>query len=166
VKGIGAMIGLTALLATGGVSFAEGPPGLMKQGKVPPGFSQGKKVGWQSEYPPGWDKRNEIEQGHWKQAVKKGRESVSRGAKEKGLSAEEARSAADDFERAARTGLNPEDAERLVKDKMTKGMKGVELSVSAAEETEMLLEEKAREGKKSKDTGKSKNQGKGKGKKK
>jgi hypothetical protein len=160
VKKIGAMIGLTALMFTCTASLAEGPPGLMKQGKIPPGFSHGKKVGWQNGYPPGWDNKSEIEKGQWKQAVKKGRDGVSNGAKEKGWSAKEAESAADDFERAARIGLDPEEAERLVKDKMTRGMKGVELSVSVAEETEMLLQEKVQESKKSTDTGKSKNKGK------
>lgn len=31
-----------------------GPPGLAKQGKVPPGFTQGNKAGWEYETPPGW----------------------------------------------------------------------------------------------------------------
>lgn len=35
------------------LAFAQ-PPGLAKQGKVPPGFSQGNKAGWENEYPPGW----------------------------------------------------------------------------------------------------------------
>jgi len=162
VKIIAAVIGLTALFATSGVLFAEGPPGLMKKGKVPPGFSHGKKVGWHNEYPPGWDKKSEMERDLWKQAVKGGRDGVFKEAKEKGLSAEEAQSAADAFEKAARVGLDPEEAGRLVKDKITKGKKGKDLSASVAEETGTLLKEKAQQTNKGKDKGKTKNKGKGK----
>jgi hypothetical protein len=162
MKRIGIMIGMMTLIVTSSYVSAEGPPGLTKKGKVPPGFSQGRKVGWQNEYPPGWSKKNEQEQNQWKEAVKKGRDGVSKEAKEKGLSAEEAESAADDYERAARKGLDPEEAESLVEDKITKGKKGNDLSVSAAEEAEILLKEKAQEAKKAKDTGTSKNKGKGK----
>ena len=47
-----------SIFVLGGLLFsfhAEArPTGLEKQGKVPPGFSQGGKTGWESEYPPGW----------------------------------------------------------------------------------------------------------------
>ena len=35
---------------------ASQPPGLEKQTKSPPGFSQGKKKGWKGSNPPGWNK--------------------------------------------------------------------------------------------------------------
>ncbi|MBN1381845.1 MAG: carboxylesterase family protein [Deltaproteobacteria bacterium] len=49
------------VLVLGGLlfsSFAEAQPtGLKKQGKVPPGFSQGNKAGWEAEYPLGWKRQ-------------------------------------------------------------------------------------------------------------
>lgn len=140
---------------------AEQPPGLEKKGKVPPGFSKGEKAGWQNEYPPGWDKKNEKEKKEWKDAVKKGRDKVLKAATEKGLSKEEAESAADDFEKGARKGLSPEECESLVKDKIKQGKKGKELSDALAEETG-----KGHEDKDKKENGKKqKGKGKGRGKK-
>jgi hypothetical protein len=162
MKRIGIMIGMMTLIVTSSYVSAEGPPGLTKKGKVPPGFSQGRKVGWQNEYPPGWSKKNEQERNQWKESVKRGRDGVIKEAKEKGMSAEMAESAADGFEKAARKGLDPEKAELLVKDKMAKGEIGDDLSASIAEETDMLLKEKGQKAKKVKDTGKSKKKGKGK----
>jgi hypothetical protein len=156
MRKIGAMIALTAFIVSCGVSFAGGPPGLTKKGKIPPGFSKGKKVGWQNEYPPGWDKKSEMEQGQWHEFVRKGRDGILKVAEENGLSAEEALFAADDFEKAARKGLVFEEAERLVNDMITKGKKGNELSALAAEQTEMLVNEKSQEGKKNKDSDKKK----------
>jgi hypothetical protein len=164
MKILTSMIVLATLFATGGVLFAEGPPGLQKQGRIPPGFSHGRKMGWQNEYPPGWEKKTEVEKNQWKQGMKKGRDSVLEKAREKGFNPQEVNSAADDFEWAARMGLNPEEAERVVKDKMAKGKKGKALSISAAEETEVHLKEVADQAKKNKETGK--NKGKGKVKKK
>ena len=162
MKKIAAMIGMMTLIVTSSFVYAQGPPGLMKKGKVPPGFSQGNKVGWQNEYPPGWDRKGKMEQEKWGEAVKIGRDGVLKEAKEKGMSAEMAESAADDFEKAARKGLDTEEADRLVKDKMAKGKRGSDLSASIAEESDMLLKEKGQKEKKVKDTGKSKNKGKGK----
>jgi len=159
MKRIGIMIGMMTLIVTSSFVSAEGPPGLAKKGKVPPGFSHGKKVGWQNEYPPGWSKKNESERNQWKESVKRGRDGVLKEAKEKGMSAEMAESAADGFEKAARKGLDPEKAELLVKDTMAKGKRGDDLSASIAEETEMLLKEKTE---KVKSMGKGKNKGKGK----
>lgn len=157
MKRLVVILGLAALVATaGGVSLAELPPGLAKEGKVPPGFSHGKKTGWQNEYPPGWDKKSEKERDQWKQAVKKGRDRVSKDAKEKGMRDEDADSAANDFEKAARKGLDPEEAEFLVKDKIKKGKKGKELSDTAAEKPEKRLQEKNRKAKKEKGKGKKK----------
>lgn len=36
-------------------TVASQPPGLDKQNKTPPGFSQGKKKGWSGTNPPGWN---------------------------------------------------------------------------------------------------------------
>ena len=119
--------------------LAGGPPGLAKKGKTPPGFSQGKKSGWQDEYPPGWDKKSQKEQDQWKQSVRRGRGNVSKVAEENGLTIEEVIIAADAFEKAMRKGLTFEDAEFLVLDLLKNGLKGESLSASAAKEVDRLL---------------------------
>ena len=78
----------------------------------------GKKTGWQNDYPPGWDQKSDNEKQYWKDQVQKGRERISKAAKNKGMSEEEAKSAADDFDKAARKGLDPNKSESLVKDKI------------------------------------------------
>ena len=53
------LCGMAVLMVSiGDFSFAGPPPGLAKQDKTPAGFTQGKKIGWQNEYPPGWDKKD------------------------------------------------------------------------------------------------------------
>ena len=49
---------VATLLSASFLSHAGKPPGLEKQGKTPPGFTKGKKTGWQNDYPPGWEKNN------------------------------------------------------------------------------------------------------------
>ena len=49
---------VATLLGASFLSYAGKPPGLEKQGKTPPGFTKGKKTGWQNDYPPGWDKNS------------------------------------------------------------------------------------------------------------
>lgn len=49
---------VATILSTSFLSHAGKPPGLEKQGKTPPGFTKGKKTGWQNDYPPGWEKNN------------------------------------------------------------------------------------------------------------
>jgi hypothetical protein len=127
------------------------PAGLEKKGEMPSGFTHGEKVGWKDSYPPGWDKKNAIEKETWKEEVDKGRATISKAVKGKGMSTEEAESAADDFEKAARKGLDPVDAESLVKDAVGKGKRGKGLSDSVSEESEKLLKEKNKKSDKSMD---------------
>ncbi len=115
------------LLGAGSLSFAGQPHGLEKKGKIPHGFTQGKKAGWQNQYPPGWDQKSKKEKKKWKDAVHKGRENVLKAAKKKGMTKQEMEAAADDFEKAARKGLDPGESESLVKDKIKKWKKGKEL---------------------------------------
>ena len=49
---------ISLILTTATHSFAGKPPGLEKQGKIPHGFSEGQKEGWDNGYPPGWDKKS------------------------------------------------------------------------------------------------------------
>lgn len=58
------------------------------------------------------------------------------------MSEDEAESAADDFEKAARKGLDPDKSESLVKDKIKKGKKDKELSDAVAEKSEKRLKRK------------------------
>jgi hypothetical protein len=49
---------VSTLLGASFLSYAGKPPGLEKQGKTPPGFTKGKKTGWQNDYPPGWGQKS------------------------------------------------------------------------------------------------------------
>jgi len=153
-KIIGAVCLGAMLIGTAFLAFAGEPKGLEKQGKIPHGFTQGKKTGWQNEYPPGWDQKSEKEKQNWKDTVQKGRDNVSKSAKEKGMMEEEIKSVADDFEKAARKGIDPVESESIVIAKIKEGLKGKDLSDSVSEETKKRLEEKAKD----------KGQGQGKGK--
>ena len=155
------------VFASAVVSALAVPPGIEKKGEMPPGFSHGKKTGWKDNYPPGWDNRSEKEKGKWTEDVQKGRETISKVAEGKDLSKEEIDAAADDFEKAARKGVDPADAESLVKDAVAKGKKGKDLSDSVAEESEKHLKDKKDKGKGSDETkgsGKGNKEAKGKGK--
>jgi hypothetical protein len=135
--GMGAMVLGTTVLA--------GPPGLEKKNKVPAGFEQGNKEGWQDQFPPGWDQKSDADKEKWKEAVKQGREKVAKAAKDKGLSDDEANAAADDFEKAARQGVDPADGEAIVKEKIGKGKKGKDLADDVAAEVEGKLKGKDKE---------------------
>ena len=157
-----AILGL--VVAAGSLSAVGVPPGLAKKNKVPPGFSHGKKKGWQNDYPPGWDQKSEKEKVEWHKAVKKGRDRVSEAAKKRGMSKEDRDAAADEFQKAVRKGLDPDDAESVVKDKIGKGKKGKDLADAVADETEKRLKEKDEKEEKAKGKDKDKDKGRGKGK--
>jgi hypothetical protein len=138
-----AVFGMVALFAiVSSLSFAGEPTGLEEKGKVPTGFNQGEKSGWENEYPPGWEHRSEQEKQQWEDAVKNGKKRIAEDAKKKGMSKQEAESAADDFEKAARKGTDVKEGESIVKDNIKKGKKGKELSYSVAEESEKRLKGK------------------------
>lgn len=48
-----------------GPVLAKQPKGLEKKDKIPKGFSQGEKKGWDGEYPNGWDKMTREEKKQW-----------------------------------------------------------------------------------------------------
>jgi len=59
MKRIVAIINIIAFFMAVSLSIAGKPPGLMKKGKTPYGFSHGKKKGWHDEYPPGWEHKKQ-----------------------------------------------------------------------------------------------------------
>ncbi|OPL11671.1 MAG: hypothetical protein AVO39_04970 [delta proteobacterium MLS_D] len=120
------------------------PPGLEKQGKTPPGFSEGQKAGWEGRYPPGWEHKSSQEQEMWRDRVREGRERVSRSARNQGFSNEEAESAADDYERAIRKGIDPDEGESMVKEELGRGKRGRGLSDAVDEKAAGRLPEKNR----------------------
>lgn len=138
----------------GSLSVSGQPSGSEDKGKVPSGFSQGEKAGWQNEYPPGWENKSEKEKKNWNDDVQKRKKNVLKAAKKKGISESEAGSVADDFEKATRKGLEAKKAEAIVKGKIKKGEKGQELSESVAEESEKIIEKKNRKDKLLKEKGK------------
>ncbi len=115
------------------------PPGLEKQGKTPPGFSEGKKTGWEGEYPPGWERKTPQEQEQWRERVREGKERVTRLSRERGLTEQQARSAADAYERAVRRGIDPAEGEDVVEEQVRRGRRGPDLDDSIAEETDRRL---------------------------
>ncbi len=119
------------------------PPGLAKKGKTPPGFSKGRKKKWQDEYPPGWSKKSEADKKRWKERVRKGREHVKKEAENKGLDADAASKAADEFEKAARKGADLDKLEDVVIDKIKKGKKVAELAVELADEVADMIKGKS-----------------------
>ena len=72
MKGVMMMLCAGVVLLSAFVLTAGQPPGLEKKGKVPPGFSKGKKTGWKNEYPPGWDQKSEKEKKDWEDQIQKG----------------------------------------------------------------------------------------------
>jgi len=139
------LCGIVAVLASfTSVSLADVPPGLEKKDKVPPGFSEGKKTGWRNQYPPGWDKLDVKGQAKWQQAVKLGRDRLKKHCKEIGVSESDAESAADDFEKAAREGLTPEESESLVRANIAEKKRGKVLSDEVAVETQKRLRKRTK----------------------
>jgi len=128
-------------VASASLSLAGQPPGLEKKGKVPPGFSQGKKQGWDSVYPPGWDRKKANEKNKWRQAVQSGEKRISNYATEKGMSEQEIESAVNDFRKAVRKGLDPEETEALVRNNINNGRKGKSLSEALIQEIEKHLKQ-------------------------
>ena len=80
------IIVLTAIIVIGNnFSLAKEPPGLAKKDKIPPGFDQGKKKGWNNGYPPGWEK-NAGQKEHDKNiSYEKSDKKVQKPAKEKNM---------------------------------------------------------------------------------
>lgn len=140
------------------------PPGLEKQEKIPPGFTEGRKAGWDGENPPGWDQMGEQERHEWSRHVREGRKHIANTARKQGMTEEEAKAAADDYEWGVRKGQDPKEAESRMKEKMHRGEKWGEVSDSISEEQETPRGKKSdipdvRRG------GDSKNKAQGKGKK-
>jgi hypothetical protein len=134
---------IVAFAITSTFMTASGQPsGLEKKGKIPSGFSQGEKSGWQDEFPPGWDKKRDKEKNSWYKDIQKRRNNIVKAAKKKGMSDSEAESAANDFEKAARKGVDAKKAENLVKNNIKKGKKADEMSRSVAEESGKIIEKK------------------------
>ncbi|HET57038.1 MAG TPA: hypothetical protein ENN35_01175 [Deltaproteobacteria bacterium] len=125
-------------------SASAQPPGLEKQGKTPPGFSEGKKAGWEGNYPPGWEQKSSQERERWSERVREGRERVSRSARDQGFSNDEAESAADDYERAVRGGIDPDEGESIVEEELGRGKRGRGLSDAVDEKAAGKLPEKSR----------------------
>lgn len=119
------------------------PPGLEKQEKIPPGFTKGKKTGWEGENPPGWDQMGEQERHKWHQRVSEGRKNIEKKAMERGMTEEEAALAADEYERAVRKGEDLENTESMMKEKIQKGKKWEDASDSISEEQEKLRGKKS-----------------------
>ena len=78
------------LLGASFLSYAGKPPGLEKQGKTPPGFTKGKKTGWQNDYPPGWgmesgnkkmEEKDQLYIGDYEKEDKEGKKENSKGNK-------------------------------------------------------------------------------------
>jgi len=148
------------------VSLFAAPPGLEKKDKTPQGFTKGEKTGWKGEVPPGWDKKTDEEKAKWNDDVKKGKEEVTKAAEAKGLTKEEAEAAADEVEKAARKGVDPEAGATAVKEDLESGKKGKELSDSVAEKTEKKLKKDKDKNSEEKSSAKGMGKKKGKGKKK
>lgn len=115
------------------------PPGLEREGKIPPGFDRGRKTGWEQEYPPGWQQKSEQERQTWRERVKSGREDISRTAREKGLSEDEAQWAADAYERRVRRGMDPEESESAVRERIRRGERGLDLTESVDDDVEQFF---------------------------
>lgn len=114
------------------------PPGLERQEKTPAGFDEGRKTGWETQTPPGWQQKSEQERQAWKDRVRDGRENISRSAREQGLDEEEAQSAADAFEKRVRRGMDPEEGESVVRERIRRGDRGRALSETIDEDVEEL----------------------------
>ena len=65
MKKVFAILTVSIFFIYSGICLAGSPKGLEKKGKVPKGFSQGEKAGWDGEYPKGWDKFTEEEKEEW-----------------------------------------------------------------------------------------------------
>ncbi len=112
------------------------PPGLEREGKTPPGFSEGRKAGWEDEYPPGWQQKSEQERQSWRETLRSGRENISSTAREKGLSEDEAQWVADAYEWFVRRGIDPEESESVVRERIQQGERGRELLESMEDDAE------------------------------
>jgi len=89
----------------------------------PPGFDKGKKKGWQNEYPPGWDKKDDNEKKKWHRELEDAKVIVIKETEKETPTKEDKDKLQEAVERAVRKGKEAKKAAEDVIDQVRKGVK-------------------------------------------
>jgi len=115
--------GLAAAFLAGSLSVSGQVSAQGNKDKAPSGFEQGKKTGWENQFPPGWENKTEKEKKKWEKTLQKKKEKIHKYAVKNGMSEMEAESAATDLEILARKGTDVKEAEKSIKSEIKRNKK-------------------------------------------
>jgi len=122
------------------VQGQKGKPGQPGRGQLekgkpdeepPAGWGKGKKEGWESDVPPGWENWDEASKSKWQEDVKQAKEKMrARSKKGKKLSKAKMDSACVALEEGAKAGIPVEEVNRVVEKGLDRGLHGSEIQAA------------------------------------
>jgi hypothetical protein len=92
----------------------------------PGGFDKGKKKGWRDDYPPGWEKKNQVERAEWHKDLEASKMIVITETEKEAPKPEEKDKLQEAVERMVRKG---KEAKQAAKDVVEQVKKGVHIDI-------------------------------------